>query len=135
MRPWSRRLLYGVLGALWVSGAAWLYLQYLAPAGADFGAHPAQPLWMKLHGLAAMAFLIILGALLPSHVAPGWPKKRQRRSGVALLSLLGVLALSGWGLYYLSDEQGRHGLSLLHWGLGLAGPLFCLAHILKAKKK
>jgi hypothetical protein len=133
MKPWSRRLVYAVLLALWISGSAWLWLQFLAPPGA-FDGHQAQPLWMKLHGLAAMVFLVLLGALLPTHVRPGWAKKKQRLSGTLLLGLLGVLIASGWGLYYLSEDQGRRAVSLLHWILGLSLPVFSIYHFVRRKK-
>jgi hypothetical protein len=133
MKPWSRWLTYAVLLTLWVSGAAWLWLQYWAPP-AGFEGHPAQPLWMKLHGLAAMVFLLLLGALLPTHVKPGWAKKKQRLSGTLLLALLGILIASGWGLYYLSEEQGRQAVSLMHWVLGLGMPAFSIYHFVRRKK-
>jgi hypothetical protein len=130
-------VIYGVGLAVWLSGAAWLYLQYLAaPVRTAFGQqpHPSQPLWLELHGAAAMAALLVLGTLLPGHVPGGWKRRWSRWSGGGLLGVSALLILSGWGLYYVGDDRWRAGLSLAHSVIGLPLPLLLVVHIARRRK-
>ena len=90
---WQKRLLYGVFAVLWLTGAVWLYQPH--------------PFWLKVHGVAAMAFLMSFGALLLEHVPTGWDLNEHRPSGGSLLGASGVLILTGWGLYYFGNEEKR----------------------------
>src|SRR5262245_15110306 len=111
----QKRALYVVAALLWISGTCWLYFSYFASDGASFSAPgPAPALLPELHGAAAMAFLIAFGTLLPQHLPNGWQQRRQRPSGLALVAVCAILVLSGWGLYYLSDESLRTGTRLIH---------------------
>ena len=133
-----RLTIYIVGIAVWLSGAAWLYLQYLAPPiQSAFGAqtHPSQPLWLKIHGAAAMASLLVLGSLLAAHVPGGWRRKLSRPSGGTLIGLSAVLVLTAWGLYYAGDEQLRSWLSVAHWALGLPLPLLLVFHVTRKKRR
>ena len=51
-----QRLLYGICGVLWATGALWLIFHYFLQVSGEFGEtpHPLEPWWMRLHGLAAM---------------------------------------------------------------------------------
>lgn len=131
LAPRQKRSLYIVSGILWFSGAIWLYLRYFGQLSGEYGpeSNPAQPLWLKVHGAAAMAFLIVFGTLLGHHVPLGWRQKSQRPSGGILIGLCGVLILTGWGLYYLGNERLRHWTSLTHCILGIASPLVLIVHI------
>ena len=117
----QKRLLYGTLGLLWLTGMAWL----LGEEGA-----PARSLCMKIHGAAAMAFLIVFGALLFQHVPDGWEEKRQRTAGSGLVALCSFLILTGWGLYYFGGEPLRRATSLAHSLVGGLFPAILLVHIL-----
>jgi hypothetical protein len=118
--PLQKRTLYLTITLLWLSGAIWLRL----PAG-----HASGPLWMKIHGAAAMAFLIVFGTLLHDHVPTGWQQKRERRSGGSLLGICVVLILTGWLLYYAGSEGLRHWASVIHWVLGLLIPVVIFLHV------
>lgn len=128
--PWQRWTLIIVTGLLWVSGAAWLYLKFFAQVPGDLGpgANPAQPLWMRIHGAAAMGFLMAFGALLLRHVPMGWKDGRERRIGGLLTAVCAVLIITGWGLYYLVDQRLRSATSLLHWAVGLLLPAIIAIH-------
>jgi len=84
---------------------------------------------MKIHGAAAMAFLMVFGTLLFHHVPAGWEQQRQRPSGSFLLSISSILILTGWGLYYVGAEGLRHDISLVHSILGVVLPLLIFLHI------
>ena len=137
LSPWQKRWLYGVTALSWLSGAAWLYLQYFRQIQGDLGRqmNPAQPLCMEIHGAAAMGFLMVFGALLLRHVPQGWREKRQRFSGVLLTAFCGLLIVTGWGLYYLVNQSVRNAIGILHWGLGLALPVVLFLHVLASRKK
>ena len=130
LEPWHKKLLYGISAFLWLSGIIWLYFRYSPPMRGEFGpqSHPAKTLCLKLHGAAAMIFLVILGVVL-YHIPPGWRKKRQRPSGVALLAVCGFLILTGWGLYYAGNDRLREVTSATHSILGLLLPTIIFLHV------
>jgi hypothetical protein len=128
-----RRALYGVCALLWVSGACWLYFTYLAGVDVDAPALPP-PALLELHGAAAMAFLLVFGSLLPAHLPNGWRKKRQRPSGSAVVGSSAILVVSGWGLYYFSQEGLRSATSVVHSALGILLPFVMAVHVWRARR-
>jgi hypothetical protein len=120
LAPLHKQLLYVVIALLWLSGAVWIYL---------YETSPSRPLWMKIHGAAAMVFLILFGTLLMQHVPEGWRQDRQRSSGVSLLGLCGLLIVTGWGLYYWGDDTLRQWTTVIHTGVGLALPVLIWLHV------
>ena len=123
LEDWHRRVVYGTVGALWLTGAVWLYLRYIV--GIEGGA--ASSALMKGHGAAAMAFLVLLGTLLWGHVPAGWSQARRRVSGVLVATVCGLLVVSGWSLYYSADPV-RGAASVVHSVLGLAIPAALIVH-------
>lgn len=130
-----RRLIYGVGTGLWLSGGAWLIFHYFLVQNGEFGPtpHPLEPWWLKAHGAFAFAALWSFGLLWGIHIVNGWAVHRRRRSGGLLVGTLTWLVLSGYLLYYLSDERLRPIVSLLHWGVGLASLGLLGAHVLLAR--
>jgi len=110
-----RSLLYATLAVLLVSGALWEWL------------HSA--LLMKVHGGAAMLALLLLGAVLASHVPTGWKDARYKRTGIGNLAVAAWLTISGHLLYYSGDEAVRQAASYTHLGVGLALPLLLGFHV------
>jgi hypothetical protein len=135
----SRRhkaLVYGAFGALLATGVLWLVFHHFLRVEGDFGAepHPLEPLWMKAHGAAAMAFLVVLGSLVRGHVRLGWKQRRHRPSGGAIVGASLVLAATGWALYYVGAEGLRAYVSIAHWTLGLAAPVLLAAHVVQGHR-
>lgn len=130
LRPLHKKMLYGISALLWLSGTVWLYFRYYPPMQGEFGvqSHPAQTFCMKLHGAAAMGFLVILGMAL-YHIPPGWRKKRQRPSGLSLLVICCLLILTGWGLYYSGNDDRRGFISASHSILGVLLPMIIFFHV------
>jgi hypothetical protein len=126
-----RAWLYSTIGLLTASGVAWLVGQHWLRVEGEFGPapHPSAPWWLRLHGAAAMVFLVVLGTLLRDHVRAGWRLHRNRPSGAGLLGLCCWLTLSGYGLYYIGGETSRLWLSRLHWLPGLLWPGVLIVHI------
>jgi cation transport ATPase len=130
-----RRLVYAVSGTLFASGAAWFLADRLKdPFGEDIWQASA-PYLLMLHGGAAMAMLLTLGALIPLHVQRAWRAKANRTTGSIMLVLNAALILTAFGLYYLGSETLRPVTSGLHIGFGLLFPLLFLAHLLVGRAR
>ena len=74
------------------------------------------------------ASIWLFGLLWGVHILAGWSGGRRRGTGALMVSVLGWLVVSGYLLYYLSDETVRPLISLLHWVIGLAVPVAFTAH-------
>jgi hypothetical protein len=126
-------LLHGVFALLFLSGAAWAYWNNLVPSPGDFEIS-AKAWAMKIHGAAAMAILVVVGMLLSSHVRFAWRARRNRANGSVFLSVLVILTVTGYGLYYAGGESLRSWASWIHLTVGLALPLLLILHIRLGKR-
>lgn len=115
---------YIVFGTLLLTAGVWLWTQ--SGIGSD---NPVPSLMMKIHGTAAMAALVLLGALL-IHIRRGWIAKKNRRSGIVLLVTVLFLIVTGYGLYYAGDEQLRAWISRSHTWIGFGLVLLIPGHAL-----
>lgn len=113
--PLHKQILYVVSAVLWLTGTIWLLVQ--------------SSLLMKLHGAAAMVFLMAFGALWLEHVPEGWTQKEHRPSGVTLTATCAVLIFTGWGLYYLAGDTVRSGMHWVHTIMGLLLPVIIFLHV------
>ena len=96
---WS---LYLAFLALLLTGLAWAWLHRLDETGTDSASwRELKPGLMKVHGFAAVGFVLLLGTLLPVHVRHSWHARRNRPNGVFFLSAVSLLTLTGYALYYL----------------------------------
>lgn len=129
------RLVWAILSLTWASGALWLLFRYGLQQPGEFGPlpHPLQGWWLRLHGAAAFAALWLLGLLWGLHIPRGWTQGRRRRSGGSVAAAAGVLVLSGWTLYYGSEDL-RALAAPLHWGLGLAALPLALLHMRRRRR-
>src|SRR4030095_13062442 len=89
---------------------------------------------MKIHGAAAMAILVLIGMLLIGHVRFAWRARRNRANGSVFLSALGILTITGYGLYYAGGERLRAWTSWIHLVVGLALPILLLIHIFLGRR-
>jgi hypothetical protein len=134
LAPWQRLVLYACGVLLAGSGALWLGVHYSIGAGAGELPHPLEAWLMRLHGLASFAALFMLGVLAAHHVPHGWRLgarhrfARQRSTGLMLCVLGGLLALSGYMLYYFAPEAVRPALGWAHTAFGAAIALLVLSH-------
>lgn len=126
-----KRILYASCSTLWLSGVLWLVFHYFLRQNGAFGPapHGLEKWWLRLHGLAVFATLVVLGSLITAHGTTSWRVRRQRASGLLGVLLAAWLAASGYALYYLVADRETSWLPLLHWGGGLAAPLFLLGHL------
>jgi len=106
LHPRYRALVYAALGLLFLSGLLW-------QTGWE------RSLLMKIHGAAAMATLVLLGALLARHVPTGWSAGTNRISGVAVLVASAWLCITGYALYYSGSEALRYWAGETHFWIGV----------------
>jgi predicted ribosomally synthesized peptide with SipW-like signal peptide len=133
LKPFHRRLLYGVLALLFFSGAAWAYWNDLVSSPGDF--EMGAKAWaMKIHGAAAMAILVLVGMLLTGHVSFAWRAGRNRGNGSLFLGAFAILTVTGYGLYYAGSESLRAWTSWIHLAIGLALPFLLVVHISLGKR-
>ena len=129
---WS---LYAVGLVLLFTGLAWMGMHRLAEAD-DLREswRGLKPAIMSVHGLAATAFVLLLGTLLPIHVRHAWHARRNRANGAFFLTAVSTLTITGYLLYYLGSESLRALCSNLHFWLGTAIPILLLWHIWSGRR-
>jgi cation transport ATPase len=93
----------------------------------------ARSLWAAGHGLLTLVTMVLLGVLLPIHVRHGLRQAKSRRSGLSLLVLMCALAITGWGIYYVANEDWARWASSLHVTVGLAAAAVVLIHVSLAR--
>ena len=103
-------------------------------AGADLWSALA-PVLLMAHGGAAMLALLLLGALVPLHLAPAWRRDKNRALGVAMATLTALLIATAFGLYYIGSDTLRGWASDLHIALGLAFPTLLAAHVMTGRRR
>jgi hypothetical protein len=125
-----RLALYAITPALFLSGLSWAWIHHLDQTGqATEGFRRMKPFLITIHGFGAMAFVLLFGTLLVGHVRRAWHARKNRNNGVFFLSSVAVLTLSGYALYYLSDENWRAAASKFHLWFGVVSPALLFWHI------
>lgn len=134
---WQELSVYVSFGLLLVTGIAWLALDTWVRVQGDFGLehHPAEHWVLIAHAIGAYAFLLVLGAMAPVHIPLGWHQRRNLASGIALLSICGLLGLTALGLYYIGEDVMRSWTSLIHWAVGLAALPALLVHVTRGRSR
>lgn len=131
LSPTHKRLLHGISGVLYLSGVLWWLVDY---GGSHQQPHiPVaeflKPWLLKVHGAAAMVFLVVLGSLWPDHIRRAWHAGVNRQSGCILITWIAALAITGYGLYYFGGESVREWTAWLHDGLGFLSIILLMFHI------
>jgi uncharacterized BrkB/YihY/UPF0761 family membrane protein len=117
-----------------ITGAAWLLADALkdGPSGDVWQAVAANLL--MLHGGAAMAMLMVFGALFPLHVRRAWRARKNRLSGGTMVTVNGLLIVTAFGLYYSGSELVRPWISDAHIAAGFALAILTVIHILFGRR-
>ncbi len=87
-----------------------------------------------VHGAAAMATLLLLGALIPVHVLRAWRSRKNRVSGSVMVTFNTVLIVTAFGLYYLGSETVRPWMSWIHIAAGFSLSLLFPVHIFLGRR-
>ena len=134
---WKRLWIYLVLGSLWLSGCAWLTLDQFFRSKGPFGLtpHPWGPAILLGHGIIAILSMYLLGWVTARHVLKVWPGRLRRWSGGTLAAFFGLLMLSGFALFFVSDDRWQHLAATAHDALGLAITVFAVQHWFFARRR
>ena len=133
----QRLAIFIVLGGLWASGCLWLVLdQFFARPGA-FGPtpHPWQPALLLIHGVVAIFGMYLLGWVTARHVVRWWPGRLRRLSGATLMGFLALLAVSGFALFFVTDDRWQRIAALSHDVLGIGVTVFGIQHWFFARRR
>jgi hypothetical protein len=123
-------MLYAVSLTLLLSGITWAWIQHLDQAGkAPQTVRQWKTCFVAVHGWSAMLFVLLFGTLLTGHIRRAWHARKNRRNGGFFVSVVALLTLSGYALYYLADENCRAWASNFHLWLGIAAPILLILHI------
>lgn len=123
MPSWQRISSWMSIPICSISGISFLLGNQFQLSRATLGNHSV----LAIHGISAMAVLIILGSILPAHLKVGLHSKKNMISGLSQLSLLILLTVSSAFLYYGSEDL-REAVVLSHWVVGLVFFCFFLFH-------
>jgi hypothetical protein len=134
---WHQFAVYSATAALAVSGLLWLVYHFFLAEPGEFGGqiHPLEPWLLRFHGAAAMAGLIVYGSLLPIHVRRAWTLRRNILLGIGLITIMLLLTVTGYLLYYAGGEQSRAVISALHWIVGLVVPALLIWHVISGRRQ
>ena len=133
----QRAAIYVVLGVLWASGCLWLLLDQFFGRPGQFGTtpHPWQPGILLIHGIVAIVAMYLLGWVTARHVLRWWPGRLRRLSGGTLAAFLVLLVVSGFALFFVSDDRWQRGAALTHDVLGLGVTVFGIQHWFFARRR
>ena len=133
----KRLAIYSLLGTLWFSGCAWLVLDQFFESKGQFGMtpHPWAPAILLLHGIVAILSMYLLGWITARHVLRWWPGRLRRLSGGVLAGFFVLLALSGFALFFVSDDRWQHFAATAHDVLGLGITVFAIQHWFFARRR
>ena len=132
-----RYLVYAIGWTLWLSGALWLVSHYFLMSKGPFGdtPNPMEPWWLRLHGAMAFGALWSFGLTWGVHIVAGWKTGRQRVTGGVAVGVLTWLIITGYLLYYLTDDGWRNVSVLAHWTVGLALPVLLAVHVVLGRRR
>lgn len=138
----SYALMHAGAAATVVTGIVYGVMRYFCESSDPFAVanHPLEPLFHKLHILAAPLLTLMIGAFWISHA---WPRfvsgqKERRRSGISLLVTALPMVISGYLLQTTTHPQWHtlwvwlHGLTSVLWTLAFITHLF--VHARKASE-
>lgn len=86
------------------------------------------------HALGAFLTLLVIGALIPLHMRQGLRRQRSVATGIWLLVILGLLAISGLAIYYVGGEFSSVLASMVHVVAGLAIIIPLTVHAVKGRR-
>jgi len=125
-----RVALYIVMGALWVTGCWWLILDQFVAQRGPFGVipHRLEPPLLMLHGISSIAAMYLLGWVSARHILRWWTSGMRRLSGGLVAAMFALLAVSGFGLFFVSEDEWQRVAAAIHEVLGVAVTVFAVQH-------
>jgi hypothetical protein len=126
----ERWIIYATMGFLWLSGCLWLYLEQRS-AQQDLFSNERNawaPPVLTAHGVVAVVSMYLLGWITRHHILRWWSRHRRRQSGGSLAAILAILVVSGFALFFLTDDRWQRYTSLVHDVFGVAAPILAIQH-------
>jgi hypothetical protein len=132
----QRLAVYVVCTLLWATGIAWLLLDQFFARQEQFGhtPHPLESPLLLAHGILAIGSAYLLGWVSARHVLLWWTTGLRRVSGALFATLLALLAVTGFVLFFVSSDLGQRCTQLSHEALGVVIVLFALQHWLFGRR-
>jgi hypothetical protein len=127
--------LYAAFSVLFVTGTVWLVADTLkdSPSGEFWQAVSAGLL--TIHGGATMVTLLLLGGLIPVHIQRAWRSRRNRLTGIAMVTSNVLLISTAFGLYYAGSDVFRACISDVHIAIGIIFPAVFVIHVLTGRRR
>jgi heme A synthase len=127
-------MIYVAYAVLVLTGVGWLVAdQGKDAANTELWQEAAASLLM-LHGGGAMLTLLFLGALVPLHVQRAWRGRKNRTTGVTMVTLNVLLVVTAFGLYYAGSDAVRLWISDVHIAIGVILPALFIVHVLLGRR-
>ncbi len=132
-----RAVTHAMLALLAATGFGWLILDGLFARTGPFGVEPSplQPPLRLAHGVLAILGVYLLGWISARHAGPRWSRGLRRTSGATFAASLAVLGLTGFALYFLTDDGWRRAAALAHDVLGVAAAAAGIQHGVVASRR
>jgi hypothetical protein len=133
----ARAAIYMVIGGLWVTGILWLLLDEFFAQSGPFGPtpNPWEPAVLLIHGVVAIAAMYVLGWVSVRHVIRWWQGGLRRASGATLSTCLVLLVVTGFALFFVSEDRWQHAAALSHDVFGLIVTVFGIQHWFFARRR
>jgi uncharacterized membrane protein len=133
----ARLAVYAMFGMLWFSGCVWLVLDQYFESRGPFGRtpHPWEPTILLVHGVLAVLSMYFLGWISARHVRRWWPGRKRRLSGGILAASFALLALTGFALFFVSDDAWLHVAAAAHDVVGVGITVFAIQHWFFARRR
>lgn len=134
--PLFRRVVTATLILLIASGLLLLptVLEFNLDWDVPWRLHEGRVPVAAIHAIAGFMAAAFFGALWRIHMTGNWRRRHSRISGMAMASLLVLLALTGIGIYYFGSETMSIASSLTHSALGLGVPLVFTYHFIASRR-
>jgi hypothetical protein len=85
-----------------------------------------------VHGFASYFFVLLFGAVMPTHIKAGWKAKRNKISGSLMVLVMSLLLISGLFLYY--GDETRDAALWVHWIIGCGLVLLFPLHFIRGRR-
>jgi hypothetical protein len=119
-----------VASLMWISGCVWLVLHYFFAEQTEFGVGPNR--WeattIRVHGVVAILAVFLFGWIVSQHVVDAWRQPRNRVRGIVFAFIVTILVMSGYALYYVTNESGRAFFAITHEAIGVLAIVAALLH-------
>jgi hypothetical protein len=126
--------IYAAFSILFITGVGWVVSDQMKDAASGEPWQMTAAYMLMVHGGAAMATLMLLGALVPLHARHGWRMRRNRITGGLMAAFNAMLILTAFGLYYLGSDTIRSWTSDVHIGAGLFLPILFCVHVFVGRR-